>query len=177
MVKKIVGSGMNPKQSTPEKLNESSPKREEINDLLKQVEMLHEKGEAKQALECVLHAKLESAWVTNALGVCLLRLGKIKEAVEVFRGLVLKNVGNQLRLDVPVVFKTNFAVALLMDNNLSGCLSALAEIKEVHPAVEKLTQAIERWRKNLNLWQRFNWYMGAQPNQPVVLVFPPGDLE
>lgn len=43
--------------------------------------------------------------------------------------------------------------------------------------MHKLHSTIARWKSSLTLWQKLNWYLGGQPDKPVVLDFPPGDLE
>jgi hypothetical protein len=162
----------------PEQGNGVVSKPPEIADLLARADQLLQAGEPTKAIDLIARAKVNSSWRTNALGVCQLRLGKAKLAVEVFRGLVLKAGGILLRTDVPAVFKTKYAAALLAADNVGGCLSVLAEVREEeHPAIGKLKAAIRRWRGSLTLWQKLNWYLGGQPDLPVVLDFPPGDLE
>lgn len=147
-------------------------------ELLDKVGQLLEEGQAAKALELIAHAKVQSPWIKNALGVCQLRLGKSKLAVDVFRSLVLSAGGLTFRDDVPTVFIVNFAVALLMDGNLEGCLSALAGIQERdHPSMLKLQAAIERWKSQLTLWQRLGWILGGAPRANIKLEFPPGDLQ
>jgi hypothetical protein len=110
--------------------------------------------------------------------VCQLRLGNARAALDTFRGLVLGAGGILLRKDDPAVLKTNYAVALLLTGNMGGCQSVLEEVKEEeHPAVGKLKAALRRWSQSLTLMERINWYMGGQPDRPVMLDFPPGDLE
>ena len=85
---------------------------------------------------------------------------------------------NCSRKVIPPVFKTNFATALLAENNLPGCLGVLQELRDGrHPAVQKLWAAIARWKGGLTLWQKVNWYLGGQPDRPVALDFSLGDLE
>lgn len=178
MAKKTGSSEAVSSAQVPEKGNEVAPKSPEIVDLLIKAEKLLKEDEPRKALDLIARAKINSPWVTNALGVCQLRLGNAKVAVDAFRGLVLGAGGIHLRSDVPAVFKTNFAVALLKADNMGGCLSALAEVREEeHPAVGRLQAAIERWKRSLTFWERINWYMGGQPDRPVVFDFPPGDLE
>jgi hypothetical protein len=105
-----------------------------------------------------------------------LRLGDAQGAVGVLRSLVL-GMGVALKPDAPAVFKTNFATALLLENNVSGCLSALAEVHDAQdPAVIRLRAAIQRWKKNLSFREKVQWYLGGQPARKVDLDFPPGDL-
>src|SRR5262245_33902605 len=95
--------------------------RPEVADLPGEVGKLLEEGQPAAALTRLGNARIRSPWLANAAGVCLLRLGNPKAAVETFRGLVLSG-GLILRGDVPTEFKVNFATALLADGNLSGGL-------------------------------------------------------
>jgi hypothetical protein len=178
MAKKTVSSEAVGSVGVPEQANGATPKPPEIVDLLGKVDRLLQEGQPEKALELIVRAKVNSPWATNAQGVCQLRLGNARVAVDVFRGLVLAAGGVLLRTDVPAVFKTNYATALLAADNMAGYLSVLAELREEeHPAIEKLRAAIRRWKESLTLWQRITWYMGGQPNRPLVLDFPLGDLE
>ena len=110
--------------------------------VLNQVERLLRAGQPKQALDLLARSKDHSPWSTNATGVCLLRLGQADRAVELFRNLVLSG-GLFLRPDVPTAWKVNFATALLMADNLAGCVRLLAEIQEEdHPGVQRLRAAL-----------------------------------
>jgi hypothetical protein len=150
----------------------------EIVSLLSKVERFLQEGHPENALEVISRSRLKSSWVTNANGVCLLRLDRAKQAVDLFRGLVLPPGTVTLRADAPAVFKTNFATALLADDNLGGCLGVLHEIDdEENPAVQQLRVAIQRFRESLSLWTRLQWRMGMPPSGPVPLGFPPGNLE
>jgi hypothetical protein len=123
----------------------------EAADLLGQVAKLLEEGQPAAALERISRSKLSSPWLTNAAGVCQLRLGDAKVAVDTFRGLVLAAGGVVLRDGVPAVFKINFATALLADGNLPGGLRVLDEIRdEGHPAVRGIRDAIRRWKEGPN---------------------------
>jgi hypothetical protein len=129
-------------------------------------------------LYCFAAGKGTRSQVTNLLGVCQLRLGNAKVALEVFRGLVLAAGGVLLRPDVPTVFKTNFATAQLANDNSSGFLSVLGEIQDAqHPAALKLQDAFRRWKASLTFRQRMQWHLGGQPSRPFTLDFLPGDLE
>lgn len=176
MSKKISQSDVSPRAVAPD--NQAAGPPLEIAELLCKTDQLLKDGDPGKALEGLARAKSTSSWVANAKGVCQLRLGNQKVALDVFRSLVLGAGGILLRKDVPAVFKTNYAVALLLSDNMSGCLSALAEVNEdAHPAVGRLKAAFRQWKDGLTFWQRMNWYMGGQPAHAVDLSFPPGDLE
>jgi hypothetical protein len=149
----------------------------EVAGLLAEVDQLLEQGQPQAALERLARAKGSSAWLTNAVGVCRLRLGDTKVAVDVFRGLVLASGGLLLRDDVPVVFKVNFATAVIAAGNLSGGLRTLTEVRdESHPAVREVRDAIRRWESGMTFWQRLWWSVGGEPPRPLVFDFPPGRL-
>ncbi len=113
----------------------------------------------------------------NALGVCLMRAGKADEAVRVYRPLVLDHTGLFLRGQVPAVYKTNFAYALMLSGRISGGLNIARELAaEDHPSVRKLQSAIEVWKANLSLVQKLGLALGLEPKPPLALDFPPGDL-
>jgi hypothetical protein len=150
----------------------------EVVDLLGKVDRLLREGQPGEALDLIARSGVKSPWATSALGVCQLRLGNAKVALDVFRGLALAAGGLSLRRDVPTVFKTNYATALLLLGNLAGGQSALHDAgDDLHPAVVKLREAIRRWAKGLTFWQRLNWWMGGEPAHPFALDYPPGDLE
>jgi hypothetical protein len=148
----------------------------EVADLLGKVEKLLEEGRPAAALQRVGSSRISSPWLANAAGVCQLRLGNVKAAVDTFRGLVLAAGGLILREDVPTVFKVNFATALLADGNLSGGLRVLDEIREEHPAVREMRDAVRRWKGGMTLWQKLWWSVGGQPPRPLVLDFALGRL-
>jgi hypothetical protein len=157
--------------------NEDGVKPPEIVNLLGKVERFLQEGHPEDALEAISRSRLKSSWVTNANGVCLLRLERAKQAVDLFRSLVLSPGVVTIREDAPIVFKTNFATALLMHANLGGCLRVLHEIgDERDSAVQQLRTAIQRFRAGLSPWKRLEWKMGIPPSIPVPLNFPPGHL-
>lgn len=141
-----------------------------------QVEKLLQEGQPRRALDLLVRSKPHSPWSTNATGVCMLRLGQAESAVELFRTLLLSG-SLILRPDAPTAWKVNFATALLMADNLSGCIQLLAEIQEEqHPGVQRLRAAIRSWQRGLPFWGRLRWFLGGQPARRVELDFPPGEL-
>ncbi|MCI0460232.1 MAG: hypothetical protein L0Z62_25045 [Gemmataceae bacterium] len=164
------------KLTNPAKNNE--PAAPEVNPLIEQVTTLLSEGQAARALETLSRARVSSPWASNALGVCLLRLGNAKSAVDVFRGLVLAAQGVSLRPDVPGEYKRNFAAALLASGNVAGGLDVLSDLgAEGHPTVQALRGAVARWKANLSFWQRLRWYLGGEMDIPVVFDFPLGEVE
>ena len=144
-------------------------------ELLAKVATSLDAGHPQKALELLQRSKVRSPWVTNAMGVCLLRLGDTTRATEMFKGLAVTS-GVCFRTDVPAVFLTNFATALLMAHNISGCVSALGAVREHQdPSVQRLRGAIHQWKAGLSLWQKICRYWGDRP-APIELGFPPGEI-
>lgn len=113
--------------------------------------------------------------VVNARGVCLMRMGKARQAVDLFRSLVLQSGCMWMRPEVPVVCKINFATALLLDGHPRGGVAILAEVNEPqNPDVQQLKAAIRRWVKGLSWWNKLNWWTGVDLHEVVPLDFSPG---
>lgn len=160
---------------TPERVAAEASWPEAIAAALARVEQELQAGRAKQALEILRRTDVSSPWMANALGVCQMRLGQTQAAVETLRKLAVAD-HLSFRADTPVVFKANFATALLLSANLAGGVRMLKEIGAVrHPAVERLQAALTQWRNSLSFWERINWWLGGEPSRPVALDSP-GDL-
>lgn len=167
----------NEKTAQAPKANESSvTPSPELAALLEKTRRLLDEGQARKALDILVRDKGNTAEVRNAIGVCLLRLGDHGRAVEHFRSMALAS-GFSMRRDLPIAVKTNFATALLAGGNIAGCCSTLDEIRdEQNPTVQKLRATIGRWKSNLPLGKKVQWYLGGEVNHPVVLDFVPGEL-
>jgi len=152
------------------------PRPAEVTELLNKVAATLDAGHPQKALELLQKSKVKSPWVTNSMAVCLLRLGDTQRAIEMLKGLVVTS-GVCFRTDVPAVFLTNFATALLMTHNVSGSMSALANVRDAeNPTVQRLRGAIRQWKSDLTLWQKIRWYWGDTPGGPVELGAPPGEV-
>jgi hypothetical protein len=149
----------------------------EIAEVLAKVRQLLDERCPKKAAEVITRSRASSPWITNAIGVCAMRLGNAKQAAGVFQGLA-GHLGVMLKPDAPLVFKTNFATALLASNNLFGCLSVLHEIgQDDNPTVKRLRAAIKQWKQSLSFWQKVRWYLGDEPGRKVTLDFPLGEVQ
>jgi predicted Zn-dependent protease len=150
---------------------------QEIANLIGKLKPLLQDQSPEKALEVIARSKLKSPWITNAMAVCQLRLGNAEQAAVMFRTLVAYT-GVQLKPDAPLVFKTNYAAALLASNNLAGCLNVLHEVHaEEHATVRQLRAAIQGWKHSLSFREKMQWYLGDYPQRPVRLDFPLGELE
>jgi hypothetical protein len=168
MARKVISPSATAAAPAPAAANGGYSKTPELIDLLERVDRLLKDGEPGKALDEVARARLASPWATNAQGVCHLRLGNARVALDLFAGLVLGSVGVALRREAPAAFKVNYAAALMLSGNVSGGLGALKEVRdESNPAVRKLRDLVRRWRQGLTFWQKVNWWMGGDPDRPV----------
>ncbi len=148
------------------------------NPAQEKVRRLIESGRYDVALGQLRSGKL-SPENQNALGVCLLRLGRFEDAVRVYRGLVLNGGSTLSRADAPPLHRLNFATALMLSGHVCGGMEILHELHdEQNPAVKRLRDAINAWQKSLTWWQKFNWQFGRfEPaRRPLQLDFLPGEL-
>ncbi|OYW15989.1 MAG: hypothetical protein B7Z55_14405, partial [Planctomycetales bacterium 12-60-4] len=126
-----------------------------IAQVLDQIQQALDAADWDRAQGILNRTRLPSPWMSNAIGVCQIRGGHADAAVQTYRRLVLSSGGLQLRDDIPVVCKLNFALALLCSENFDGFESIFAQLSnETHPAVEEVRRAYQEWRSSLTLWQR-----------------------
>jgi len=148
----------------------------EVGELLTKVAASLDAGHPRKALELLQRWKVKSPWVTNAMAVCMMRLEDAPRAVQLLKGLVITS-DVCFRSDVPAVFLTNFATALLLTNQISGCEGALGAVADQRdPGVQRLRNAIRQWWAGLSFWQKLRWYWGDPLDRPVQLDFPPGEI-
>ena len=136
-------------------------------------------GQYEKAL-ATLDAESSTPQVRNARGVCLLRLGRYEKALQLFRSLALEGSGEKVRSDLPTVFLTNLATALLLAGRPSSCLTLLNEIdNESHRAVIALRKEIQQWQAALTFSERLNWWFGRldPPHCRIAIHFLPGDFD
>ncbi len=159
--------------STPElKKGETAPL-----SPLEKISRLLDEGKFQQAHALIVRDNTSAPAMRNALGVCLMRQGALAEAIKLYRGFVLTGSGLILRSDLPTIYRANYATALLMQGEVAGCISVLNELNDdQHPSVQRLRDAIAKWKKTLSFGKRLNWVLGIPPVEPVPIDFIPGDL-
>jgi hypothetical protein len=118
-----------------------------------------------------------NAELSNAYGVCLMRAGELDKAVDVFQGLCLSS-SVCFKLDASALCLANYATALLLKGNVSGCVGVLRQARnQAHPAVRRLLDAIARWRSSLSWVERLRMVTsGRLLEKPVDLGREPGDV-
>jgi hypothetical protein len=141
------------------------------------VRQLLDQGRPQEALNLLKHLGQNTASSKNLQGVCLLRLGKIHEAISILSEIAFQ--GNIcIPPDTPVVFQTNFATAMLMANNKEAAISVVEHLDDKqHQAVSRIRNAIKNWEKSLNLFQRLLCKLGIYPGKAIPVDFVPGDID
>jgi len=111
----------------------------------------------------------------NALGVCLMRAGRIEQAVTVLRDLVFQN-HICIPDETPPLYQANYATALLLQNYNQMAIEIIKRIPvNSHPYVAQLHQAIGQWQKSLPLLRQMQCLLGLYPSGcRVPMEFKPG---
>jgi len=131
----------------------------------------------QEALDLINRQREETPEARNACAVCLLRLGRIDEAVSLLRNIVFRD-SICMPDDTPLRFRLNFATAMLMANFKDAAFTVMDRLdgEEDSQAVQ-LREAIARWKKDLGPIGRLRCRLGFYPQRPVLLDFPPGRVE
>lgn len=129
-----------------------------------------------EALKFIEHLGQQSPVLENARGVCLMRTGKIEEAITALRDIVFQR-HVCIPSDTPVLYKINFATAMLISNHKDAAFPILTQLNEKeHPHIAKLKDAIRQWIKSLSLAEKCFYYIGIYPKKPITIDFPPGEI-
>lgn len=147
----------------------------DVASVLARVAELLEDGDPTAALAAA-SAHGRSAWLDNALAVCLLRLGKPDRAADLLRGWVLDPPGLTVRADAHPLFEANYATALLLSGNPDGFHGILGGIRDrSHPAVVHLLACVRRWKSSIGWGEWLGSFFGGRV-RPLILDTPPGAL-
>ncbi len=145
--------------------------------LLTEVERLLREGLPQKAIDIIGNEYLSCPWTANALAVCHLRLGNTAQAISHLRYIATDHASAALRTDVPVIFKTNLAAALLASGDVEGFLNAIEQLSgDDHPSVQQLRAAATRWETSLSHLERVLWNIGKVAFRQPRLDAPLGEL-
>jgi Flp pilus assembly protein TadD len=147
--------------------------------VLEKVRRLLESTRVAEALQLLASCNAKDWRVQNARGVCLMRLGRIEEAIRIFRDLTLEAGSIIMKSNLDPQVQLNFATALLLDQNVEGCERVLAEIEANSESglsvTEPLRSALRDRECNLTWKQKLLvWITRRHPM--VRLNFPPGEI-
>lgn len=145
--------------------------------LLARVADLLSADKPQEALELITKSRLVSLEAKNAKAVCLLRMGKVPQAVSMLCDLLFPGTSVTPSPNAPVVLYTNYVTAMLMQGNVTAATDVLSQVPDrEHPAVLRLKDTLRSWRRGLGLGWRVLGVLGLYPDRPVDLSFPPGDI-
>jgi WD40 repeat protein len=163
--------------TSPRRLERSDPSGPSTCRFIGDVAALLGANQPKEALRLLNASGKRDPAAENARGVCLMRLGDADGALRVFSKLVFPATGNRMLAHGPVVYKINFASALLLANRVAECIERLDEMDaDQDVAVQRLRSAINQWKRQLTFWQKMQWFCGIQPSKPISRDFPLGEL-
>jgi len=133
---------------------------------LQHARQLMAKGEYQKAL-ALLPASNRDLEVRNVCAVCLMRMNRFEEAVDLLRPVTINSSINRMREDVPVHIRINFATALYFGGRPAGGLEALQEAnREDSPAVKMVREHARDWVAGMSLLRRIDWRInGVAPKQ------------
>ena len=146
-------------------------------EVLARVQSLLHEGQPNKAIELLSRCRMGNPELSNAYEFCLLRAGELDKAVDVYQGLCL-NGSVCFKPGSSTLHLVNYATALLLKGNVSGCLAALHRAPDPsHPAAQRLLDAIQRWQRSLGWVQRLRMALASyRPAKPVELGFEPGQF-
>ncbi|TWU01912.1 tetratricopeptide repeat protein [Neorhodopirellula pilleata] len=150
-----------------------------LDPVIKRAGLLIQKHDYAGAANLLSAAGRDSQF-RNMLGVCLMRMGKVDQAVDVYRSFVLVPGTVLERSDVSNASKRNYATALLLKGFPSGALSVLTEIRDPnHPMAERLYLAIRQWERTLTWFRWLDWKLNrVEPAKcRIPLAFEPGEFD
>lgn len=136
---------------------------------------LMDKGEFQKALMS-LPSSNRDLEVRNVCAVCLMRMNRFEEAIDLLRTVSINSNINRLRDDIPLHIKINFATSLYFGGRPAGGLEALQELRcDDHPAVKLVREHARDWVSQMSFIRRFDWRLNgiapkqlpAPPSQPV----------
>jgi hypothetical protein len=65
----------------------------------------------------------------------------------------------------------------MLSGRIEGGINILTELKDdEHPSVQPLRLVVDQWKAKLTFVQKLWLKLGIEPNCPVILDFPPGEL-
>jgi hypothetical protein len=147
-----------------------------VSAALQHIRELLDHGHHSEALNFITHFDVNSPEIENARGVCLLRLGKLDEAISVFQNVTFQGL-TCVPDDTPVLFQVNFAIAMLLANCKSGAMAIVDRLNgNEHPEAARLKAAVRQWKKSIGPVGRLCCRLGFYPKRPVPLETPPGGV-
>ncbi len=137
---------------------------------LQHIRELLDHDRPNEALNFITRSGSDSPEMENARGVCLLRLGRVDEAIAVLRDVTYQDLP-VVPHDAPALFQVNFAIAMLRANHDKGAALMISDRLKgsEHPEAARLKAAVRQWKESLGPLGRFRCRLGLYPAKPVPL--------
>ena len=133
-------------------------------------------GDVPKALAILQKDGCRTPELKNALGVCLMRDGKIDQAMQVLRELVFGKL-ICIPSDTPPLYQANYATVLLCKQYNQVAIGIIRNLPtSAHPYIVQLRWCIGQWQKKLPFGRRMLSRVGFYPAAAIPLTMPPGDL-
>ena len=146
------------------------------NEPLAHIKQLLDSNEYEKAVLYIQKQGANNPEMKNALGVCLMRLGRVEYALEVLRDLVFQKFISIPR-DTPPLYQANYATALLLKRYNLMAIEIIQNLPvSSHPYIEELRLCLDQWRFQLPLYRRILCSVKIFPSSAVELTMPPGSL-
>jgi hypothetical protein len=145
-----------------------------VSAALQHIRELLDLNQLDQALGFIDHFSISSPELKNARGVCLLRQGRLDEAIAQLRDITFQGFSS-MPDDAPALFQANFAVAMLLANSKAGAMAIVDRLTgDEHPEAARLKAAVAKWKENIGVLGRFCCRLGFYPESPIPWDEPPG---
>lgn len=145
-------------------------------DMVLHVRQLLQSGQPEIALQFLEKTGIQAPDMRNALGVCLLRLGKVEKALNVLQELVFQKFLS-IPKGTPPLYQANYATVLLLKNYNQMAIEIINGLEPAeHPYIAQLHATVAQWKKQLPVFHKFRCMLGLYPDKPVLLSMQPGDL-
>ena len=143
---------------------------------LSQIRQLLEHQQAQEALRLLEHTEKHNDDLQNAYAVCLMRVGRVGEALKILRAMTFKDLP-AIPAETSALLQANYATALLLSGDNLQAIDILNRLEDqAHPYVAKLKKSIDDFKEHLTWWERVAWTMTVYPSRRVPLGFAPGEI-
>jgi len=163
-IAKSTDQNLKPVHTHSDKSAHDVENRLKLEPRLRRARQLMFNGDYERALAELpeVHRDLE---IRNVAAVCMIRLGRFKEAIDLLRTVTVNSNINRMRDDVPAHIRINFAIALFYGGQPAGGLEALYEIdRDDDPSVVMLRAHARRWVAGMSFLRRLDWrFNGIAP--------------
>lgn len=147
-----------------------------LQDRIAQIRQLLNDKQDQKALQLLEHMDRKNDLIQNAYSVCLMRVGRVADALALLRALAFKGLPG-IAAETPAIIQANYATALLLSGDNLQAIDIINRLKNPeHPYVVKLKQSIEAFKRRSGLWGRLLWALTVYPSKRLDLDFAPGDL-